>query len=216
MAFFDKLSDIAKSIGDKTGDAIETSKLSSKITAEQNAAGEELKKIGEHYYRIFTETGAADPEVMEFCAAAKAHYDAAAESQAEIARIKAENEAQKASAEAQKAAAAAAVPAAVAPAQAPAGLICTGCGAVNEEGTKFCRECGQKLEPPAPPAPVGNVCPGCGAVNEEGTKFCRECGQKLELAPPPAPAEPQKRFCTGCGAEVPPDVKFCPECGHKL
>ena len=46
MAFFDKLNQMAKNIGDKTSDAIETSKLNSKINAETTAAGEDLKKIG--------------------------------------------------------------------------------------------------------------------------------------------------------------------------
>lgn len=44
MAFFDKLGDLAKNIGDKTSDAIETNKLNSKINTENAAAGEELKK----------------------------------------------------------------------------------------------------------------------------------------------------------------------------
>jgi len=40
MAFFDKLNQVAKNIGDKTNDAIETTKLSSKINAEKSAAAE--------------------------------------------------------------------------------------------------------------------------------------------------------------------------------
>ena len=49
MAFFDKINDFAKNISDKTSDAIETSKLNSKIAAEKLAANEELLKIGQHY-----------------------------------------------------------------------------------------------------------------------------------------------------------------------
>ena len=48
MALFDKLNQVAKNIGDKTSDAIETTKLGNKINAEKAAAAEDLKKIGEH------------------------------------------------------------------------------------------------------------------------------------------------------------------------
>ena len=65
MAFFDKLNQVAKNIGDKTNDAIETTRLNSKINAERSAAGEELKKIGEFYYARFAASGEAAPEVLE-------------------------------------------------------------------------------------------------------------------------------------------------------
>ena len=214
MAFFDKLNDFAKNIGDKTTDAIETGKLNSKINAENTAAGEELKKIGAYYYNLFIagdENKAVAPEVLEFCQNAKAHYEAAAAAQAEIEKIKADNEAAKAAAAEQ--AAAPVTP--IVPAAAPsAGLTCSACGSVNAEGTKFCQNCGRKLEPPAPVVVEGNICPGCGATNDAGVKFCRECGSKLE-APVPAPEVPAKRFCVSCGTEMAPGVKFCPQCGQK-
>ena len=131
MAFFDKLNQVAKNIGDKTNDAIETTKLNSKINAERSAAGEELKKIGEFYYSLFAASGEAAPEVFEFCQSAKARYDAAAAARAEIERIKAENEAEKA---------------APAPVAAPAGIACPACGVTNGAGTKFCQNCGTRLE----------------------------------------------------------------------
>ena len=167
MAFFDKLGDLAKNISEKTTDAIETGKFASKANSEKNLAGEELKKIGEYYYNLWLESGEIAPEVLEFCAAAKAHYDAAAEAQAEIERIRAENEAAKA---------AAAAP--IVPPPAPAGIVCTACGTANNPGTKFCCNCGNKLEIPAPPAP--KTCPNCGATIAEGMKFCGECGTRTE------------------------------------
>ena len=169
MAFFDKLNDFAKNISDKTTDAIETGKLQSKVNSEKNLAGEELKKIGEFYYNAWLNGGEIAPVVLEICTAAKAHYDAAGEAQAEIDRIRAENEAAKA------AAAAPVTPAAPA---APAGIICTACGTANNPGTKFCCNCGNKLEIPAPPAP--KTCPNCGATIAEGMKFCGECGTRTE------------------------------------
>lgn len=162
MAFFDKLNQVAKNIGDKTNDAIETTKLSSKINAEKSAAAEDMKKIGEHYYNLFAAGGEATPEVLEFCQSAKAHYDAAAAAQAEIERIKAENEAEKTPA----------------PVAAPAGNACPSCGASNAPGTKFCQSCGAKLEAPSPVQE--RKCPACGAVVAPGVKFCSECGQRME------------------------------------
>jgi len=169
MALFDKLSDFAKNLGDKTTDVIETGKLNSKVNSEKNLAGEELKKIGEFYYKAWLDGGEIAPELLDICEAAKAHYDAAAEAQAEIERIRAENEAAKA------AAAAAAAP--VTP-TAPTGNICTACGTENNPGTKFCCNCGNKLEVPVAPAP--KFCPNCGAAIADGMRFCGECGTRTE------------------------------------
>lgn len=80
--------------------------------------------------------------------------------------------------------------------------ICKSCGAENEPGTKFCCECGAKLE-----APVSTKCPKCGTENPPGTKFCRDCGTKL--------GETSAK-CTSCGCENPPGTKFCRDCGVKL
>ncbi len=64
---------------------------------------------------------------------------------------------------------------------------CVKCGAVLEEGQKFCTVCGTKVEEePAAPvyeepaAPVQHMqsltCRSCGAALEEGQKFCTKCG----------------------------------------
>lgn len=171
MAFFEKLSDMAKNIGDKTGDAIETTKLNSKIKAENEAADEELKKIGAFYYEQFKQSGEAAPELLELFQTAKSHYDAAAVAQAEIDRIKAENEEIRAAAEN------APVPAAK---TAPEEIDCPGCGAANIPGTKFCCACGIRLESPAPAKPEQKICPGCGTIVAPGVKFCPECGNRME------------------------------------
>ena len=200
MAFFDKLNDFAKNLGDKTTDAIETGKLQSKINAERNLAGEDLKKIGEFYYNLWLSSGEIAPEVMEACESAKAHYDAAAEAQAEIDRIRAENEAAKA------AAAAAAAQTQATPA---GGLVCNACGTANNPGTKFCCNCGGKLELPKPVSDE-LTCSACGAANNPGTKFCCNCGNKLEI-----PTQPTPRLCSACGAEIADGMRFCGECGAK-
>jgi len=161
MAFLNKLNTLAKSIGDKTTDAIETTKLNSKIGSEKAAANELFKKIGEFYYNKFTAGEEIAPEILEFCESAKAHFDVIASAQSEIERIKSENESAKA-----------ASPAA---SDAAAGLVCQSCGASNAPGTKFCSQCGAKLEAPQP-----RTCPNCGSVVASGLKFCGECGSKIE------------------------------------
>ncbi len=210
MAFFEKINVFAKNIGDKTNDAIETGKLNSKINSEKGAINEDYRKIGEYYYSVFAQGGEVAPEVMEFCQSAKAHYEAIDAAQAEIDKIKEENEAQKAAAEAEKQAAAQAAAQAKAQAANASNLTCQNCGAVNPAGTKFCAECGSKIEAPAPAAPAAGTCPNCGAQNAPGTKFCAECGTKLEAAPAPT------GICPNCGAQNTPGTKFCSECGTKL
>ncbi|MBR6470876.1 MAG: zinc ribbon domain-containing protein [Victivallales bacterium] len=86
---------------------------------------------------------------------------------------------------------------AVAAAKASGKVICPGCGCVNEKGTKFCENCGEKLS---------ISCPQCGAPLPIGKKFCSECGASLG-----GPAK-----CPNCGSEIPEGKKFCAECGAKI
>jgi uncharacterized membrane protein YvbJ len=59
-------------------------------------------------------------------------------------------------------------------------MRCHACGTENEEGRKFCGECG---------APLATVCAACGTHNSPGAKFCGECGATLGAsAPARAPA----------------------------
>ncbi len=58
-------------------------------------------------------------------------------------------------------------------------MRCHACGTENEEGRKFCGECG---------APMAVVCAACGTRNSPGAKFCGECGATLGT---PVPARAQ-------------------------
>jgi hypothetical protein len=171
MAFLDKLGDIARNIGDKATDAIETTKLNSKISAEKTAIAECMRQIGEYYYGKHETGEPDDPGTAEFFAAIDGHNKAIADTQAEIERIQAENAAQVQSV----AASDAQTPALVADE-----IICTACGKGNTPDTKFCCECGGKLETPAPTAPETRDCPDCGAQIPTASKFCGECGHKFE------------------------------------
>lgn len=55
-------------------------------------------------------------------------------------------------------------------------MECQNCHAMIKKGSKFCSECGTKVEVPAN---KGKFCPQCGTPAEEGMKFCTECGTKL-------------------------------------
>ncbi len=58
-------------------------------------------------------------------------------------------------------------------------MNCPKCRSENSEGTKFCRECGARLE---------RVCPQCHAASPPHFKFCRECGHPLSASSePPIP-----------------------------
>ncbi|MCL2699563.1 MAG: zinc ribbon domain-containing protein [Defluviitaleaceae bacterium] len=178
-------------IFDKAKAVIETTKLNSKISAEQNAITAVMAKIGEFYYAKYKETGTADEGITGFCKVIDGHNTVISETKAEIDRIKAEQ-------------AAATAPAAA------GGLVCSSCGKADAAGRKFCAECGGKLEA-AKPAPVqdGLTCSSCGKTSPADRKFCAECGGKLEAKP-----EAEKRVCA-CGTEVAPGLKFCGECGAK-
>jgi len=53
-------------------------------------------------------------------------------------------------------------------------MKCTKCGFENEEGSKFCLECGERLE---------IECPQCGKILPLTAKFCNGCGQELAKSP---------------------------------
>ena len=52
-------------------------------------------------------------------------------------------------------------------------MRCSACGAENEDGRKFCGECGASL---------ALACPSCGAPNPPTVKFCGECGTALSAS----------------------------------
>ena len=77
---------------------------------------------------------------------------------------------------------------------------CPKCGASVPSTSKFCLECGAKIE-----SLNDNevICPSCGQKTAKG-KFCGECGAALA------------RKCAKCDTEINGNPKFCPECGEKL
>ncbi len=83
---------------------------------------------------------------------------------------------------------------------ASAQMSCPKCGASIPAGSKFCLECGEKINV----ITEGMiVCPECGKKVRKG-RFCPECGHQLNSV------------CPACGKEVVEGAKFCLECGTKL
>lgn len=62
-------------------------------------------------------------------------------------------------------------------------ILCSTCGAKNASDSKFCCECGSKLnvEPPEEVVLdiVETVCPSCGASVDPTEHFCTQCGHQL-------------------------------------
>lgn len=76
---------------------------------------------------------------------------------------------------------------------------CRKCGFMNQQGVKFCSECGEKVE-------IAKIeCYSCKSLVNENMKFCPNCGISMS-----------KKICTNCNTENLPNVKFCSECGNKL
>ncbi len=86
-------------------------------------------------------------------------------------------------------------------------LKCKDCGTENDDGQKFCSECGAKLvadeQPKASEDPSAvhaeseaateKICPACGSKNEPNEKFCSECGKPLDTVDA-AKEEPKKEY----------------------
>lgn len=120
MAFMDKLGDFAKNIGEKTSDALETTKYSAKIALEKNSVKDELELIGKFYYDRYARGEEVAPEVVELCEKAKKHFDVIAQYEEEKEKIKADN--------------------------APAAKQCPVCGIDLAPDAKFCPACGEKID----------------------------------------------------------------------
>lgn len=59
-------------------------------------------------------------------------------------------------------------------------ITCPKCQATIKKGSKFCSECGAKIEKREPSEVKKRFCSQCGTPAEPGVKFCSECGTKLD------------------------------------
>lgn len=54
----------------------------------------------------------------------------------------------------------------------PSKVVCSKCGALNKNGSKFCISCGEKIKQTV-------LCPNCGVECPQSAKFCPNCGCKV-------------------------------------
>ena len=81
-------------------------------------------------------------------------------------------------------------------------IKCSKCGVEVPVNSKFCLECGNKIETLNIQEKIVK-CPKCNAYVPEG-RFCLECGNEFITK------------CFKCGANLIPGAKFCLECGNKI
>lgn len=115
MALLDKLNKVAKELTEKTGDVIETTKLTSKIHARKADINEEYRKIGEMVYKQYVETKVVDDMLIDSCKKIEELNQMIKELQEEIDSIKEDD------------------------------LICPICGKENDKDSTECDECGHKF-----------------------------------------------------------------------
>jgi len=103
--------------------------------------------------------------------------------------------------------------------------FCTKCGEKNEEGVKFCTNCGNPLsaDPSVSAENIMNdnslICTKCGGRNEEGIKFCIGCGNPLSNSSSGSietPMNDNLLICTKCGEKNEEGINFCTSCGNPL
>ena len=209
MAFFDKLTEIAKNVGDKTAeiaknvgdktsDMLEIGKISAQISS-SNSAVEELKtRLGDHYWELFTKGEQLDDDAVVLCNTIKEYTEEIEALKAQLAELKAGG------------------------AQPSDSRPCHVCGTVNTSDASFCKNCGAKLEAEKPEQEAGAAVEAPAEEHEECTCCHSEEQPAAEEAAPieteEAPVEEtaESKVCPNCGAENTSDNNFCNQCGSKL
>ena len=168
MGLFDEIGKeigkFAKTAADKTSNMVEVTRLGAKIGAQNESIAKLKAQIGEFYWSKYAAGETCDSALEDVFREIEAGLAQIASLEAEVRAIK-ESEAQ-----AQQTVRTTAAPA--------GGAKCDSCGAANEEGARFCRECGSAILQQA--AESGKLlCPTCGAALAAEAKFCGECGGKV-------------------------------------
>lgn len=81
-------------------------------------------------------------------------------------------------------------------------MYCYNCGKQIADGTKFCPECGAKLNPTA----SGNV---DVSAPSSSTPVTASVPSQQQLAP-------DKKYCLYCAAQIPQDAVICIACGRQV
>ena len=144
MDFFNKLGDLAKSVGDKTNDMLEIGKLNSRIHGEEDSIEQHYFDLGEYIFEKFESGVAMDERATVICLAIRERKANIRAMQEEIQQIKQEqDDLRRAKAEARQEAREQARQAKAA--MAAGTETCPVCGATIAAGSKFCGDCGTQL-----------------------------------------------------------------------
>ena len=178
MAFFDKLNDLAKSIGDKTEDTIEITKLNSKISSRGKEINRVKEKIGEYYYEKYSNGLQPDEDILALFKEIDDHNLVITESKAAIAAINAPSENVKNESTVQDSS----IPKAIF--TEPAVQDSSIPKAIFTEPNVQESAIPQAIftETTAQESPISEstiFCGNCGAKNSASTNFCSACGSKL-------------------------------------
>ena len=108
-------------------------------------------------------------------------------------------------------------------------FVCTGCKKEYDSPTKFCGDCGGKVEEVKEQAPQQEVktyvCSGCKKKFDAPTNFCGDCGGKVEEVkeqapqqePAAQPAQEVKTYvCSDCQKKYNAPIQTCGDCGGKV
>ena len=95
-----------------------------------------------------------------------------------------------------------------------ADVTCQKCGYRNSHNSRFCGDCGNRID---------GVCASCGHGNEPRAKFCNRCGQDLTgegrrstSGPPSGAPASGANVCPRCLRPNEPGSQFCYHCGLPL
>lgn len=91
MAFRDKFEAFAKTAYDKTGEAVEYTKLNAKILSEKSDIKDDYKKLGEYIYNSYKNGTALDDTALSYCRSIDDHNRIIEKAQKELNRSKSEN-----------------------------------------------------------------------------------------------------------------------------
>jgi ribosomal protein L40E len=156
MALIDKLSKIAKSVGDeavnaakKSGELIEITKLNHAISNEEDKINAILPKMGNISYQKFKKGESIDPDLVNYCNKIEEINSTIAALKQKILEIKSIR-------------------------------VCQTCESELGLDVTFCPKCGAKQEKPETViVEEMKTCPNCAARVPLESAFCTSCGTKI-------------------------------------
>ena len=157
MAFLEnlgkKVGEAAQAAAKKSGELVETTKMSVNINSEEDKIQKLYTQVGRTMYEKYSATGVAEDDVKETFEAIKVHEQNIKALREKIMELKGAKLCVGCGAEMDR-----------------AQLFCSKCGARNDV---------VQAAPEVPQAAAALVCPACGAALQPDSAFCTNCGSKI-------------------------------------